>query len=222
MGRPESPLTGPRHRIALASRLRELRALVGATYAEMACHSEDISEATLKRVASGRGPVPRWRRVEEYRAICVKLAVGNERDVILQGMDLEYLWVMARREERNTLRLAKPRPRFIRDQADLSYALYVLYERQGAPPLRDVQRLAGGAVHLPLATAARIVQRQALPADVRQYLAFLRGCVVPEQHFPTWLDAWEKVSVARLPPHRLIPRFLDGEIKEFHIQFLPS
>ncbi|MFD3890537.1 hypothetical protein [Streptomyces microflavus] len=155
----------------------------------------------------------------DYRGICSELAGDNEWNVIAHGLDLEELWVMARREERNTLRFRKPHPQFIRDRADLSYALYVLYECQGAPPLRAVQELAGGAVHLPLATAARIVQRQALPADVKQYLAFLKGCAVAKRHVQAWLDAWDKVSVSRLPPHRLIPKFLDGEVTEFHIQF---
>ncbi|MGQ4363528.1 hypothetical protein [Streptomyces sp. SAS_272] len=39
---------------------------------------------------------------------------------------------------------------------------------------------------------ARIVNRQALPADAPQFLAFLHGCGVEDKHEQVWLDAWFK------------------------------
>ncbi|EKX65586.1 hypothetical protein [Streptomyces ipomoeae] len=198
MGRPESPLTGPPRRIALAAHLREMRDLAGITYAEMALHPLLIPEATLKRTASDRGGVPRWHRVEEYRDICIDLADKEVSwKVMTRGMQLRTLWVAARMEERGTLHLPRPRPQFVVDQADLSHALYSLYEHQGAPPLRELQELAGGAVHLPLTTAARVVKRQTLPADEKQYTAFLRGCRVHDRRQPDWFRAWEKVVLSK-------------------------
>ncbi|KPH99490.1 hypothetical protein OK006_8437 [Actinobacteria bacterium OK006] len=96
-------------------------------------------------------------------------------------------------EERGTLHLRSPRPEYIADQADLSHALYALYERAGAPPLRQVQQRGGEPIHLPLSTLARIVNRQTVPADQKQYSAFLAGCGVPSEQRPKWLAAWGKV-----------------------------
>lgn len=191
MARPETPLTGPPHRRALASHLREMRALAGVTYAEMAGHHTGIPQATLKRAASDRGGVPKWPVVWAYRDACIDLS-NDDWDVIVHGINLSDLWVKARMEERDTLRLKAPRPQYVADRADLSHALYALYEHKGAPPLRYLQHRAGGAAHLPLSTAARIVNRQALPADAHQCLAFLRGCGVEDKHQQAWLDAWFK------------------------------
>lgn len=193
MARPESPLTGPPHRTALASHLRQMRALARVTYAEMAGHPTGIPQATLKRAASDRGGVPKWPVVWAYRAVCIDLSNEDQNwNVMVHAIDLSGLWVKARMEERDTLHLKPPRPQYIADQADLSQALYTLYEHKGAPPLRDLQHRAG-AVHLPLSTAARIVNRQALPADAPQLLAFLRACAVDGESQQPWLDAWFKV-----------------------------
>ncbi|WP_371558686.1 hypothetical protein OG416_38845 [Streptomyces longwoodensis] len=191
MARLETPLTGPPRRRALASQLRKMRALAGVTYAEMAGHHTGIPQATLKRAASDRGGVPKWPVVWAYRDACIDLS-NDDWDVIVHGANLLDLWVKARMEERGTLRLKAPRPQYVADRADLSQALHALYEHQGAPPLRYLQHRAGGAVHLPLSTAARIVNRQALPADVRQFMAFLRGCGVEDKHEQAWRDAWFK------------------------------
>jgi hypothetical protein len=169
-----------------------MRALAGVTYAEMAAHPTGIPQATLKRAASDRGGVPKWPVVWAYRDACIDLS-NDDWDVIVHGLILSDLWVKARMEERDTLRLKAPRPEYVADRADLSYALYALYEHKGAPPLRYLQHRAGGAAHLPLSTAARIVNRQALPADAPQLMAFLRGCAVADESQQSWLDAWVKV-----------------------------
>ncbi|MEV6594924.1 helix-turn-helix domain-containing protein [Streptomyces acidicola] len=192
MGRPENPLTGPPHRRELARYLRMLRASAQVTYEEMAECSKP-SAATLKRTASG-ATVPRRSRVLDFSVACLAATRVVPRPVP-DAYKLSELWLKARMEERGTLRLKKPRPEYIADQADLSSALYALYEHAGAPPLREVQARAGGAVHLPLSTLARIVSRDTLPADERQLLAFLTGCGVEgEERQGKWRMAWTKVS----------------------------
>ncbi|MFJ8351485.1 helix-turn-helix domain-containing protein [Streptomyces sp. NPDC094153] len=189
MGRPEGPLAGPPHRRRFARRLRELRAEAGVTYDEMAAVAA-VSPSTLKRAASG-AVLPKWITVVHFYIACFAAAAHHTRP-IPKVAELEKLWRTARMEERGTLHLKNPRPEYIADQADLSHALYALYERAGAPPLRQVQRQGGEPLHLPLSTLARIVNRETLPADQKQYLAFLVGCGVPEEQRVKWLAAWKK------------------------------
>lgn len=197
MGRPENPLTGPPHRQALARYLREFRASSQVTYEEMAALYPNASAATLKRTASGEN-VPRWPRTLDFCVACFAATSVDPRPVP-DTEKLRGLWLKARMEERGALRLKKPRPEYIADQADLSQALSALYEHAGAPPLREVQARAGGAVHLPLSTLARIVGREALPADERQFLAFLTGCGLQGQaRQGKWRMAWAKVSPPKL------------------------
>ncbi|MFD9403514.1 helix-turn-helix domain-containing protein [Streptomyces sp. NPDC060011] len=206
MARPEAPLNCPPRRHQLASVLREARARTGATYADMAARGGNISPATLKRTASGDGPVPKWANVQTYYTLCAALSDGETlTGLATEAGNLRGYWVQARKEERGTLRLRAPRPEYVRDEADLSRALYVLYENAGAPSLRELQRKAGGPVHMPLTTAARIVARQALPSDTPQFKAFIEGCSVPERKIKTWMDTWYRVMSkkrVRLSPGR--------------------
>ncbi|MGF0174559.1 hypothetical protein ACQF36_29890 [Streptomyces sp. Marseille-Q5077] len=119
-------------------------------------------------------------------------------------------------EQRGTLHLKSPRPEYIADQADLSHALYALYERAGAPPLRQVQQRGGGQVHLPLSTLARIVNRETLPADQNQYMALLTGCGAPKEQRAKWHAAWEKafpVSTAILKALTAEATLLERELQ---------
>ncbi|MGW5434899.1 helix-turn-helix domain-containing protein [Streptomyces sp. NPDC004059] len=195
MARPESPLNCPPRRRALAETLRAVRAAAGITYAEMAAKI-DVSQATLKRIASGNGGVPKWKKVQTYAGLCFYASNTERREAVFAATgDLLSLWILARQEERGTLGIKPLLPEFVRDHGDLSYALYALYERVGAPSLRDLQDDAGGPMHLPLTTAARIVSRQTLPVDTEQYKAFLAGCGIAEgnSRYKAWLDAWYKV-----------------------------
>ncbi|MGW5665432.1 hypothetical protein ACWEWG_36285 [Streptomyces sp. NPDC003758] len=163
----------------------------------MAAHRIGLPEATLKRIASGNGGVPKWGKVQTYVTICY--ALGAYRSVTFENLrNLYSLWVLARQEERGTLGIKPLAPEFVRDRGDLSYALYALYERVGAPSLRDLQADAGGSMYLPPTTAARIVTRQTLPADTEQYKAFLAGCGITERRpqYKERLDAWYKVMLA--------------------------
>ncbi|MFF0143085.1 helix-turn-helix domain-containing protein [Streptomyces sp. NPDC005227] len=189
MGRPEGPLTGPPHRRQLACSLRELRSETATTYDAMAA-SAGVSAATFKRAASGAA-VPKWLTVALFAVACFTAGAPHRRPVP-QFAELEKQWQTARMEERGTLRLKSPRPEYIADQADLSHALHALYERAGAPPLRHVQSKGGGPVHLPLSTLARIVNRETLPADQNQYMAFIAGCSVPSDQREKWHAAYRK------------------------------
>ncbi|MFI6254414.1 hypothetical protein [Streptomyces sp. NPDC051016] len=198
MARPESPLSCPPQRYALARHLREVRSVAGVTYAEMAEHFGGLPPATMKRIASDSGNVPKWSRVLRYFLICMDLASPEGSALIRATEDsLRKFWIAARMEERKVLHLPSPRPEFVHDKGDLSHALYSLYEHRGAPPLRDLQTQGGGAALLPLSTAARIVNRQALPVDTQQFKAFVKGCGVSEENVKPWLDAWYKVILSK-------------------------
>ncbi|MFJ5780381.1 hypothetical protein [Streptomyces sp. NPDC093094] len=198
MGRQEKPITGPYHRSALAFRLRTIRELAEVTYDGMGEFGE-ASAATYKRTASGVN-VPRLFRVMEFVNTCHHAAPPQALDrlhLASRPHDLHALWANARMEERGNLLLRAPRARLIANWAEYSLALVILYERAGAPPLREVQKLAGGAAHLPLSTLARIVNRQALPADKRQLHVFLLGCRLDEKQLPEWEETWSRLASGR-------------------------
>ncbi|MFD6294028.1 helix-turn-helix domain-containing protein [Streptomyces sp. NPDC060235] len=195
MARPEAPLNCRPRRRQLASVLREARARKGVTYVDMAAHAGGISPATLKRIASGNGPVPKWDNVLTYYKLCLPFAdYAGSTEPVVDFRRLRDVWVLARKEERGTLHLKNQQPRYICDESDLSRALYVLYENAGAPSLRELQRRAGGPLHLPLATAARIVTRRTIPSDTPQFKAFIEACSVPEREVKVWLEAWYRVN----------------------------
>ncbi|WP_207312849.1 hypothetical protein [Streptomyces nodosus] len=166
----------------------------------MATTQWGLSPAALKRIASGNGRVPKRDKVLTYVNICLVLG-GSDRAaaVFAAGQDVYRLWVLARQEERGILGVKPLAAEFIHDRGDLSYALY---ESIGAPLLRELQTGAGGPMYLPLATAARIVARQTLPADTKQYKAFLAGCGITEgvTQYTAWIDAWYKVMLDEKPP----------------------
>ncbi|MFH8886744.1 helix-turn-helix domain-containing protein [Streptomyces californicus] len=188
MGRPEKPVDGPYFRQQLALYLRGLRIAAGPTYEQMATYVK-VSPATLKRAASGKS-VPTFAVAMTFCVACMV----HRRSGPFELSDLQDLWLRARMEERGTLRLRKPKPEYIADTADLSQALRALYEHAGAPPLRTVQKKAGGAEHLPLTTLSRIIARETLPVDLAQFKAFLRGCgVSPGEAQEEWAKVWRKI-----------------------------
>ncbi|MFI6006574.1 helix-turn-helix domain-containing protein [Streptomyces sp. NPDC051366] len=185
MGRPELPvdLTGPAG--ALAVRLRELRAQAELTYAEAAVKT-GLSAATLKRAASGR-TVPSWETVTAFAAAC-----GGD------PAPFQKLWVEARTAKRlaqgqlSGIRRRPGSPELATTVGALSEAIVYFYEMAGAPSLRQLQARAGGRHLLPVSSAARIVNRDALPVSRQQFEAFLPGCGLPVRLFERWADAFER------------------------------
>ncbi|MEV7060907.1 helix-turn-helix domain-containing protein [Streptomyces cyaneofuscatus] len=189
MGRRESPVdcSAP-HRGRLAEELRQCRHRAGLTYAELA-ERTGVSAATLKRAASGK-TVARRDTVETAVTTC-----GGSRDTVRAVVEL---WRCARIEERGRVKVMRaPRPELISDEGDLSKALELLYEQAGAPTLRELQRRSGDPRALPVSSAARIVKRVALPADLAQLKAFLTGCELPLDRHVVWVNAWNKITSRR-------------------------
>ncbi|PWJ02054.1 hypothetical protein DKG34_40840 [Streptomyces sp. NWU49] len=188
MGRRENPVDHSRPaRGRLAQYLRAQRESAGMTYQELAHHT-GLSPATLKRAASGT-VVPKHTTVEAYVEGC-----GGTPAAV---RDAGELWRHARIEERGRLaQLHAPRPELISDAADLSRALEVVWEQAGAPSLRDIRDRSGNPLALPVSSAARIVNRDAVPADEQQLRAFLTGCGVPSEKHAVWTAVFAKISSA--------------------------
>ncbi|MEV8597306.1 helix-turn-helix transcriptional regulator [Streptomyces sp. NPDC052012] len=177
MGRSEKPVDHSRPaRGRLAEHLRGWRHSAGMTY-ETLSRRTGLSPATLKRAASG-GAVPRRTTVEAYVEGC-----GGGQEAVRAA---DELWRQTRVEERARLaQLRAPRPELIRDEGDLSRTLEVVWEQAGAPSLREIKDRSENPLALPVSSAARIVKRDAIPADEQQPQAFLTGCgVPPERHTP--------------------------------------
>ncbi|MGW1364877.1 helix-turn-helix domain-containing protein [Streptomyces chartreusis] len=186
MGRREKPVDHSRPaRGQLAEHLRSLRKSAGMTYETLAART-GLSPATLKRAACGTS-VPRRATVEAYVDGC---SGGRE---AVRATD--ELWRLARIEERGRLtQLHAPRPELISDDGDLSRALEMVFEQAGAPSLREIRDRSGDPLALPVSSAARIVNRDTIPADQQQLQAFLTGCGVPPERHTPWLAAFTKIS----------------------------
>ncbi|MFD5617546.1 helix-turn-helix domain-containing protein [Streptomyces yangpuensis] len=184
MGRPELPVdrTVPARGV-LAEALRALRTASGLTYDELAVRT-GLSPATLKRAASGR-TLPSWETAEEFTSACGASPAA-----------LRPVWLKARIAERGRLKqLRRPRaPELATTFGDLGEAMEYFYEAAGAPPLRQLQKQAGGRHLLPVSSAARIVNREALPASRQQCLAFLTACDLPDRTAERWAQAFDRVT----------------------------
>ncbi|WP_151484227.1 hypothetical protein [Streptomyces albicerus] len=188
-GRPPT-----RARIRLGVFLTQLHMIHGPTWAELSRRTR-LSVSTLQRTARPSGPVPREENVIAF----VEGITDDPRAVT----DAKEWWRKARIAERGRLRtLHAPAPAGVRNEADLRTALAAAYEKAGAPPLRTLQDRAGTAggtaFVLPVTNASRIVNRERLPTDQRQYEAFLTGCGIPEHALGPWREAWLRVRPA---PH---------------------
>ncbi|MEV8547648.1 hypothetical protein [Streptomyces sp. NPDC051572] len=189
-GRPPT-----RERIHLAQFLTAVHQIYGPNWAELSRRTS-LSVSTLQRTARRSGPVPREENVITYLQ-----GITDDPQAVTDAMGL---WRRARAEERGRLRtLRAPAPAYVRNEADLLAALAAAYEKDGAPPLRTLQRRggnAGGTVSvLPLANASRIINRICLPTDQRQYEAFLTGCNIPEHALDLWREAWHRARRVRPP-----------------------
>lgn len=183
MGRPERPVTTSNKALAeLVSWMREQRTLAGRSYRELATRTK-CTATTLQRAASGDS-VPRLGTVLSYARAC---------DASLETAKM--FWKAARYEEATQgSRVVPPRPALIWDTADLGVALVDLYRRAGSPSLRSMEERAGGYGVLPRSAAHRIVTRQTIPLNPRQFKGFLTACDVPEGEQETWIAAWSRAA----------------------------
>lgn len=70
----------------------------------------------------------------------------------------------------------------------------MVWEQAGASSLRKIKDRSGNPLALPVSSAARIVNRDAIPADEQQLQAFLTGCGVPPERHTPWLSAFTKIT----------------------------
>lgn len=188
MGRPELAVDQTVPELAeVAEFLRAQRRAAGMTYRQLARKTR-VSEATLKRAASGK-VLPRHVAMVEYLTACSASPWQRE--------TADELWRTAKRAL-DAPQGAAPRPDFIRDPADLSGALRDLHRWAGSPSLRTMERRAGGFGELPHSTAHRIIRGKTVPHTEQQMVAFLRACEVPTANHVAWLAAWHKAMTTRL------------------------
>ncbi|KUO04944.1 hypothetical protein AQJ58_39835 [Streptomyces sp. DSM 15324] len=69
-----------------------------------------------------------------------------------------------------------------------------VWERAGAPSLRQIRDRSGTPLALPISRAARIVKRDTIPADAKRLRAFLTGCDVPPEQHAVWTTAFDKIT----------------------------
>jgi len=174
----------------LADHLRELRDDARFTNVELA-EKLDVDIVTVRRAASGNS-VPRRKLVEEWTQVCSGVEEAG-REV---GM-----WRQARYQDRRTRSgrpsTPLPNPDLVSSRQMLSEAMAELYERAGAPSFREMEERGGQYGALPQNTARRIVQRQTLPRDEKQFRAFLTACEVPRPN--AWATAFNRVANQQEP-----------------------
>lgn len=183
MGRPEKKLP-PTRNIALtelASWLRALRMSADLKYTDLADKTAEtgrrFTASTLQRAADG-SRVPTLRVVEAYAQACGATA-----------KEARKYWKAARAFDRRPPRTI-PKPRLINDSVELRTALYAVYVKAGALPLREMDRRAQHG-RLPRNTLSRMLNGGTmLKRD--QLKAFLEVCEVPEKEHPDWLEAWDR------------------------------
>ncbi|MEU7230374.1 helix-turn-helix domain-containing protein [Streptomyces chrestomyceticus] len=184
MGRRERTVITDNHALEeLVEWLRSARHGTRQTYVQLAARAA-FHATTLQRAASGR-TVPRHAVVVAYAQACGASTEHAQR-----------LWRKARYEERRAKRggqaVPAPRPDLIRDLADLSAGLRELYEKAGAPSLRELEGRAGEYGLLPRSSLHRIVHRQTVPHGQAQFMGFLQACDVPKEERAPWLGAWNR------------------------------
>lgn len=190
------PATVPdRHFARLAGHLRALRGAARLTQRALA-DDANISRGAVQRAELGTAP-PTAAVLDAYLRACGAGPADQDK--------ARRLHALGRTAQRGKLPgLQAPAPHLVRDARDFSLVLAAAYERAGAPPLRDFDR--PGRARVPLATASRIVNRQALPSSRQQLITFLTVCGIPPAAQRPYLDAYHHVTAQRgtrpAPPRR--------------------
>jgi len=200
MPRPSSRTAAAQRPYAeLAARLRGLRVAAHLTQQRLG-QTPGLSRSAVQRCESGStAPSP-----EVLRAY-IDACRGTDADRRIA----QTLRARGRAVHRGRLPLLRaPHPTAIRTRPDLHAALAAAYENAGAPRLRDFAlRVPKGGAPISLATACRIVHRQALPSSVRQLETWLSVCGVPAGHRQHYRGAFSAVTAHR--PVRCVPSRVD-------------
>ncbi|MFB7452970.1 multiprotein-bridging factor 1 family protein [Streptomyces sp. NPDC056194] len=176
----------------LAEYLRAARRKRGLTRGELASKL-GCSITTVQRAEGGKIS-PARDTVHGYIRVCV-----------LNHVQAEALWNKAVSFYRGRVPRSytqAPRPDLVRTADELGAALARIWEQNGRPSTREMERRAEGRykeTRAPLSrsTAERISRRKSLPGSQRTLHAYLVACEVPEAKFPMWVQAWGRVQGRR-------------------------
>ncbi|MFL9659703.1 hypothetical protein ACJ7VE_39125 [Streptomyces sp. PB17] len=144
------------------------------------------SAATFERAASGT-TVPSWLTV---RGFVFATMIEDSLRTVMDLNNSHELWIRARRATRAPYYVHKePDPTLISDTAGFLRALRHQHVWSGCPAPGEMERMSGPG-DLPRTTTRRIIEGDALPADPRQAIAFLKACYVREEaELELWLAA---------------------------------
>ncbi|MEV4431120.1 helix-turn-helix transcriptional regulator [Streptomyces sp. NPDC049602] len=192
-GRPPSPVANAVNGLGkLAEYLRAARCKRELSREQLAIKL-GCSITTIQRAEGGKTP-PARDTLDGYIRVCV-----------LDHTQAEALWSKAvnlcRGRTPRTYTQA-PRPDLVRTADELGAALARVWEQDGRPSTREMERRAEGRykeTRAPLSrsTAERISRRKSLPGSERTLHAYLIACEVPEAKFPMWAQAWGRVQGRR-------------------------
>lgn len=192
-GRPPMPVANATNSIGeLAEHLRAARLQQGMTREGLAAVI-GCSITTVQRAEGGKIPPTR------------DTLLGYVRVLTLDPARAETSWNRATNVYRGRTRpnyTPAPAPALVRTADELGAALTRLWEKNGSPSTREMERRTEnrypetGAL-LSRSTAERISRRQLLPGSARTLQAYLVACEVPETKFPVWIQAWTRVHDAK-------------------------
>ncbi len=171
----------------LAAALREGRAACGLTRSRVA-DRVGTSVATIQRAESGHD-LPTLQMAHAIAVVCR-----------LDGERIESLWRKAsQRGRKQHLTRARSLPQIV-STAELGLALRRVWEMNGCPSAREMERRAKTRIRefgpLSRSTAWRIRERDQPVMSRKQLFAYLVACEVPEARFRLWAETWHRVRQA--------------------------
>ncbi|MFD5836160.1 helix-turn-helix domain-containing protein [Streptomyces collinus] len=103
-----------------------------------------------------------------------------------------------RMAQRGRLRfLSAPSPALIHSADDLGLALAAMYERDGAPALRELSRRVTHRPPLPVTSVWRFVHRKGLPASTEQLVTYLMACGISPAEQRLYVRAYQRIVAGR-------------------------
>jgi transcriptional regulator with XRE-family HTH domain len=100
--------------------------------------------------------------------------------------------------QRGRLRfLSAPSPALIHSADDLGLALAAMYERDGAPALRELSRRVPHRPPLPVTSVWRFVHRKGLPASTEQLVTYLMACGISLAEQRLYVRAYQRIVAGR-------------------------